>query len=150
MIVGVYFLLTGCDPEKEFNPANPVLSQTVPHPFNEFHLKHLGGSVLDQASQQRLNLSGIYMAYQPSMSFEGQICFEQGAPSTNFTCEGNPSSQSFQILLNQNQTQATFSGRWGRLVEIEGVAAELNGGLNLRFNNDQHQNYEAELSLLSN
>ena len=80
--------MTGCDPEKEYNPANPVLSNTVPHPFNKYHLVSLGGSVIDQSSQQRYNLSGTYMAYQPSMSFEGTICREQGGPSLDFSCQG--------------------------------------------------------------
>ena len=150
LILTVYFLMTGCDPEKEFNPADPVLSNTVPHPFNKFHLVTLGGSVTDQASEQRYNLSGVYFAYQPSMSFEGTICREQGGPSSNFGCQGNPSSQNFQILLNQNQNQATFSGSWGPLIEIEGLAADLQGDLNLRFNSTQHDNYEVRLSVLSN
>ena len=140
--------MIGCDPEKDYNPANPVLSNTVPHPFNKFHLLNLGGSVIDQSSQQRYNLSGIFMAYQPSMSFEGTICREQGGPSSNFGCEENPPSQNFQILLNQNQNQATFSGRWGPLIEIEGLAADLQGDLNLRFNSTQHDNYEVKLSKL--
>ena len=140
--------MTGCDPEKEYNPANPVLSNTVPHPFNKYHLVSLGGSVIDQSSQQRYNLSGTYMAYQPSMSFEGTICREQGGPSLGFSCQGNPSSQNFQILINQNQNQASFSGRWGRLIEIEGLAADLQGDLNLRFNSTQHDNYEVRLSKL--
>ena len=148
-IVLIYLVITGCDPEKEFNPANPVLSQTVPHPFNKFHLRYLGGTVVDQASEKRFNLSGTYMAYQPTMSFEGNICVEQSTASINYTCQGNPSSQNFQIILNQNQTQATFSGRWGPLLQVEGVAAETRNGLSLRFNNNNHQNYEAELSVIS-
>ncbi len=149
-IVAIYFVLIGCDPEKEFNPANPDLSQTVPHPFDKFHLMNLGGTVVDQASKQRYNLSGTYTAYQASMNFDGTICREQGSPSLNFSCQGNSSSQSFHIILYQNQNQATLSGRWGRLVEIEGLAADLAGDLSLRFNSTQHDNFDVRLSVLSN
>ena len=119
--------MTGCDPEKEFNPADPVLSNTVPHPFNKFHLVTLGGSVTDQASQQRYNLSGVYLAYQPSMSFEGTICREQGGPSSNFWLPRNPSSQKFSDSSKPKSKSGNFFWKLGSINRNRRLSSRLAG-----------------------
>lgn len=143
----VCLILLGCDPEKEYNAHNPDLSNLVPHAFNKFHLKGLRGTVTDLASDQRHFLTGLYRAYLPSMSFEGQICRSEGL---NLSCVDSTSAQPFLILLNQTQTKAQFSGSWGIVLELSGEAAEVNDGLRLKFSTSQHQNFDVQLSEFTN
>lgn len=70
-------MIVGCDPEKEYNPANPDFSQAPSSPFDQFHLKSLVGKVENRNPMQRYNIVGQYQAYSSVMSFEGLICEER-------------------------------------------------------------------------
>lgn len=136
----------GCSPHTE--PNNLSYASVPSSAFRLFHLHTLQGDIKGEDGTL-YRLSAQYSAYSSVQSLDGQICsLKIQGPSANGDCAGNSSAQSFRILLTPLEEQASFTGSWGRITQIQGQARFLNGSsMRLQFFNNKPRNFSGTISI---